>query len=170
MAGVHVRSWQVAYRGLLPDDYLDRQRPEDRMARYTFGSAPGQPETILAVERDTIWGFATTGPSRDEDAKAVGELYAIYVDPQYWGRGVGRLLIAEARTRLMGRGFAQAILWVLVGNERAQRFYRLDGWRPDGSRRQEVIWGLLVDETRYRCEVGPGVPGSMAPVAGHCGV
>jgi hypothetical protein len=36
VAGVHVRSWEVAYQGLFPDDYLDGLRPEDRMAHYTF--------------------------------------------------------------------------------------------------------------------------------------
>lgn len=66
VADVHVRAWQVAYRGLLPDDYLAGQRPDDRMARYTLGSTdPGRPQTIVAVEQDTIRGFATTGPSRD---------------------------------------------------------------------------------------------------------
>ena len=151
VAGVHVRSWQAAYRGLFPDDYLDGLRAEDRMAHYTFGdSRPGHPATIVAVAGNTICGFATTGPSQDEDAADAGELYAIYLDPHVWGRGIGRALMAEARARLSRRGFAAAILWVLVGNEPAQRFYRADGWQPDGHRRQEDVWGVSADEVRYR--------------------
>jgi len=80
----------------------------------------------------------------------MGELLAIYVDPGYWGRGVGPLLMNEARGRLSAQGFAEAILWVLAGNERAERFYRADGWMPDGERREEEIWGATVDEVRYR--------------------
>jgi GNAT superfamily N-acetyltransferase len=155
VAAVHVRSWQVGYRRLLPDEYLDGLRPEDRAARYTFGdTGPGVPSTMLAVERGAISGFATTGSCRDTDAASAGELYAIYVDPDRWGLGVGRLLIAEARDCLSRQGFVEAILWVLAGNERARRFYVADGWDPDGSRREEVVWGVTVDEVRYRRPLG----------------
>jgi GNAT superfamily N-acetyltransferase len=151
VAGVHVRCWQVAYRGLLPDDYLDGLRVADRMARYTFADRRADaPATIVAVDVDTIRGFATTGPSRDDDAGAAGELYAIYVDPASWGTGTGLSLIAEARARLTDQGFGEAILWVLAGNERAMRFYRSDGWQPDGHRRRAEVWGIPVDEVRYR--------------------
>jgi GNAT superfamily N-acetyltransferase len=151
VAGVHVRSWQAAYRGLIPDAYLDALRPEDRMARYTFGSAdPDAPATIVAVEEGVIRGFATTGPSRDDDTPGAGELVGLYLDPDAWGLGVGRRLMAEARDRLVRRGFSDAILWVLVGNERAERFYRIDRWISDGQRRSEEIWGVTVDEVRYR--------------------
>jgi hypothetical protein len=88
VAGVHVRSWQVAYRALLPDDYLDGLRPEDRAQWFTFGELePQPPETIVAIERGTICGFATTGPCRDDDRRGTGELLALYVDPDCWSRG-----------------------------------------------------------------------------------
>ncbi|PZS37154.1 MAG: hypothetical protein DLM62_20725 [Pseudonocardiales bacterium] len=64
-------------------------------------------------------GFATTGPCRDDDAANAGELYAIYVDPPAWGRGIGRSLTAEARGRLSRQGFVEAVVWVLAGNEQA---------------------------------------------------
>jgi GNAT superfamily N-acetyltransferase len=80
----------------------------------------------------------------------LGELLALYVDPGSWGKGIGRRLLVEARARLAGRGFVEAILWVLAGNERAERFYRVDGWRPDGARRHDEIWGVTADEVRYR--------------------
>ncbi len=62
----------------------------------------------------------------------------------------GACLMAEARTYLVGRGITEAVLWVLVGNERAQRFYRADGWEPDGTRRKVEVWGIAIDEIRYR--------------------
>jgi ribosomal protein S18 acetylase RimI-like enzyme len=150
VAAVHVRSWQVAYRGLLPDEYLDALRPEDRAQRYTFAEhGPQEPETIVAVERGTVRGFATIGSSRDDDRPGAGQVLALYVDPAWWSRGIGRALIQEARARLGLQGFGEASLWVLAGNERADRFYRLDGWAPDGSRRLDAVWGLTVDEIRY---------------------
>lgn len=102
----------------------------------------------MALEAGAICGFATTGPAGGGDDPVVGELLALYVDRGCWGRGVGRRLITEARGRLLGRGFTNAILWVLAGNERAERFYRADGWAPDGARRREVIWGVAAEEVR----------------------
>jgi len=151
VAGVHVRSWQVGYRGLLPGEYLAGLRSEDRMSRYTFGSTdPSVPTTIVAVEDAAIRGFATVGASRDADVYGAGELLALYVDPQAWGRGVGRHLILEARALLVARAFREAVLWVLAGNDRAARFYSADAWLPDGLRRTVPVWGVLADETRYR--------------------
>jgi ribosomal protein S18 acetylase RimI-like enzyme len=103
----------------------------------------------VAVEDGVVCGFATTGPSRDVDVTDGGELLALYVDPGAWGLGVGRRLMAEARGRLVRCGFTDALLWVLVGNDRAQHFYRADGWVPDGQRRSVEIWEVAVDEVRY---------------------
>lgn len=151
VAVVHVRSWQVGYRGLLPQEYLDRLRPQDRARRYTFDrTGRREPVTVVAVEREAIRGFATTGPSRDSDEPGAGELWACYVDPAHWGSGIGHLLIADARSRLNRDGVSEALLWVLVGNERARRFYQADGWVLDGHRHTQKIWDVTADEVRYR--------------------
>jgi hypothetical protein len=47
-------------------------------------------------------------------------------------------------------GFRNAVLWLLAGNARADRFYRIDGWAPDGPARTDSVWGVTVDEVRYR--------------------
>ena len=64
VAGVHVRSWQVGYRGLLARDYLDGLRPEDRVGslRASVPTDPDAPATVVADEDGVICGFATTGP------------------------------------------------------------------------------------------------------------
>jgi GNAT superfamily N-acetyltransferase len=151
VARVHVRSWQAAYRGLLFDEYLDALEPEEWALRYSFADPQAtEPITVLAVEGGEICGLATIGPAEDDERQTVGELLALYVDPDRRGLGVGRALIQEARARLARRGFAEACLWVLVGNEWAERFYRLDGWLPDGSRRPAKVAGFSVEDVRYR--------------------
>jgi GNAT superfamily N-acetyltransferase len=151
VARVHVHSWQAAYRNLLPDEYLDQLRPEDRAQSYDFASSdPRRPQTIVAVESGLIRGFATTAPSRDLDLVDYGELCALYVDPDYWGRGVGMALVSAARNRLVTLGCRNALLWVLTGNVRADRFYRIDQWTPDGLQRTDTVWGVTVNENRYR--------------------
>jgi GNAT superfamily N-acetyltransferase len=151
VARMHIRTWQVAYRNLIPDEFLDGLNPEDRARRYDFATRdPQKPRTILAVEEGSILGFATTSPSRDADLPEYGELCALYVDPPHWGRGIGNALIAAARSRLWEMGFRSALLWVLAGNERAERFYRADQWVPDGHRRSDSTRGVTLHEIRYQ--------------------
>jgi GNAT superfamily N-acetyltransferase len=151
VARVHVRSWQAAYRGLLPDAYLAQLRPEDRAARYDFATTdPAQPRTLVIEVDSVIRGFATTMPSGDPDTANHGELCALYVDPDNWGCGYGLALVLEARRHLFECGFPAAVLWLLEGNVRGDRFYRADGWQPDGTRRTETMWGITVNDLRYR--------------------
>lgn len=150
VARVHVRAWQVGYRGILPQEFLDGLRPEDRVGRYTFGDPdPSKPYTVVALEAGAICGFVTTGPPRD-GTDGAGHLMALYVDPDRWHRGTGQTLIARGRAELVARGHRDAVLWVLAGNVRAQRFYEADGWTSDGRTEQQVIWGLVVTDHRYR--------------------
>lgn len=153
IARVHVRAWRDGYRGLLPDQYLDGLRPEERAARYRLEGPdpdPHAPVSVVALDGDVICGFAVSGPARDDDASGLGEVLALYVDPGVWRRGVGGRLMRDARIRLAERGFTDAILWLLAGNERGRAFYLDDGWVPDGMTRTEEIWGVRVDEVRYR--------------------
>lgn len=124
VACIHVRSWQSAYRRLLPAEYLSQLRPEDRAVAYDFrNEGPAKPYTQVALVNGAIVGFATTMPARDEDCGDLGELCALYVAPEHWGHGIGVALAAAARARLADSGFGKAVLWVLAGNSRAERFY-----------------------------------------------
>lgn len=150
VASVHVRSWQVGYRGLIPDEVLRQIQPEERASRYTFGDGRETSlQTIVAVEDQVILAFATLGASREAERANVGEILALYVDPEHWGRGVGRTLIHDARKLFGEQFYTSANLWVLEGNLRAMRFYEADGWSADGLEREAVVWGVAVTELRY---------------------
>jgi GNAT superfamily N-acetyltransferase len=72
------------------------------------------------------------------------------VDPTRWGLGTGRLLLAESTRRLFRLGHREALLWVLIGNEQAQRFYRAAGWTLDGAEREEDVHGVRANVIRMR--------------------
>lgn len=132
IAAVHVGSWQVGYRGLLPDQLLDGLSVLDRERWWHEAlSNPGARSTLLVTEAHAVLGFAAVGPDRD-GARATGELYAMYLDPGSWGQGIGRVLHTAALTRLRAFGYQWARLWVLAGNRRALGFYRREGWAEDG--------------------------------------
>jgi GNAT superfamily N-acetyltransferase len=131
VAALHVRTWQAGYAGIMPAEVLDALDPARFAARRRIQPAYPGTHTVVADEDGTIVGFASFGPDRVEDG--VGELYAIYVDPDRWGGGVGRRLIDVARAGLSGT-FEQMRLWVLEENHRARRFYERAGMTPDGAR------------------------------------
>jgi ribosomal protein S18 acetylase RimI-like enzyme len=147
---VHVRAWRAAYRGHMPDEYLDGLRPEERAAywREALGRED-RPGAVLVVERDgEVVGFSAVGPSRDPEG--AGELFSINLDPAHWGSGAGRALLEAAQAELARLGFAETVLWVLPANARARRFYERAGWVADGSERTVDAMGVEVPEVRYR--------------------
>jgi len=152
VAGVHVRSWQAAYRGQLTDDYLDGLSVDERVEQHRGAlETPGEHRTWVAEEDGRVVGFAVTGPSQDADADdRTGELYAVYVDPDRFGTGIGKRLTDHAIADLRERGFRTATLWVLQTNDGARRFYEREGWAADGLTTHERVDCELRPTVRYR--------------------
>lgn len=153
---VHVRSWQHTYRGHMPQEHLDGLQPEQRAAgwrRYLQRDDRDGEEVFVAEDDGNIAGFAAVGRSRDDDLPTSGELRAIYVDPECLGLGYGRELMKGALDLLRRGDYADALLWVLAGNERAQRFYSNGGWQPDGATKRDDQFGFTMEEVRYRIDL-----------------
>jgi ribosomal protein S18 acetylase RimI-like enzyme len=155
IATVHVRSWQTAYRGVVPDSYLDSLSIEKRTTFWRgFLQEPSRPEIWAADADPPIIGWATVSQSRDKDAPPrTGELNAIYVLPEYWSSGVGRALWIKARERLGERGFDRVTVWVLAENVRAIRFYKAAGFSA-GLEQDIEIGGKVLREVRYEVPIG----------------
>jgi ribosomal protein S18 acetylase RimI-like enzyme len=160
VAQVHMGSWQVAYRGVIPDEYLDALDVEGRASRYSFdATGPNDLATWITVEDSAVVGFVTIGPCRDEDVMGAGEIYALYVAPARWRSGIGARLMAEGEKRLREREFIDAVIWVLARNPRARAFYEARGWRTDGAAKTIDFAAETLVEVRYRSAlVGPTAP------------
>jgi GNAT superfamily N-acetyltransferase len=148
IARVQERGWQAAYRHIFPAEELDRggfihvDRWSERLVRPPAGWT-----TLVAEHDGQVVGFTSVGPSRDETG--IGELYAIYVDPEQWSTGTGRALIERAEQQLRAE-YGEVTLWVLEDNPRAREFYERAGWSVDGGRKAEARWGVRAPEVRYR--------------------
>ena len=151
VAQIHVDAWRAAYVGIVPDDYLAQMSVDEREAMWRQSIAAGQPELLVARRDDRVIGWISFGGSRDKGAAAdVGEVWAIYLDPQHVATGAGLALWQAARTRLVERGFKRAILWVLAGNVRAIRFYERVGFSVEPASSQRfTLGGREIEELRY---------------------
>ena len=152
IARVHIASWQEAYAGIVPDDileHLDVSRREEQWRSILERADRESIRTWVSETESETVGFASFGPSRDEDAdRRTWEIYSIYLIPSAWGRGVARELM---RTLLAEPEAADPVtLWVLADNERARHFYRRHGFAPDGTERLEAFGPAQLRELRYR--------------------
>ncbi len=159
LGSVHVRSWQRAYRGgLMPDAYLDGLSIEERSRMWKEAlQRPFRPRSSLLVAEDEggkVVGFINVGPADGDADSETGQVFALNVDPDAWGKGYGRALLEAGVRDLAASGFNTAVLWVHPDNERARRFYERAGWRADGHERREEVLGVEVPEVRYGISIG----------------
>jgi GNAT superfamily N-acetyltransferase len=136
IAEVQVAGWEAAYRGLVPDAFLDAFTVEVRAARWAELLEQGSATYV------TDGGFCSMiQPARDASAP-VG-LAALYVAPSRWRRGVGRALVNTALSR-----DEDVTLWVFAENDRARSFYTTMGFTDDGAEAVDPGTGVL--EIRMR--------------------
>ena len=150
IARVRVESWRVAYKGILPDLYLDAIDPgewSEWQRRNMAIRSEGMVYFVADVEGQVI-GFAEGGPNREDDPDHAGELYAIYLLPEHQRRGTGLNLMVATAQWLIGAGMNSMILWVLAENHPARRFYEALGGQYVRER-QSQIGGSSLPEVSY---------------------
>jgi ribosomal protein S18 acetylase RimI-like enzyme len=144
VASVHGESWRAAYEGLLPEEFLrdvSVDPSEEAVDEWAARLRSNEAGIRVAVDDGTVRGFADVRWGDVETKSFVGardaELKAIYVDPEYWGRGVGTRLL-EAALDLLPDDVEVLRLAVLAGNDRGRRFYEARGFERTGSAEYEI--------------------------------
>jgi len=160
IAQAHVRGWQVAYAGIVPQPFLDAMDLAARTEHWRQilrGEVPVEgvdfPANYAALVDDRVVGFANVGECRSEPSPAVGELWAMYVHPEYWDVGAGFALMGATFDHLRSMGCERAHLWVLEANDRARRFYERQGWICDDEVKEEQLRDFVLVERRYSIEL-----------------
>jgi ribosomal protein S18 acetylase RimI-like enzyme len=147
VAQIHVDAWRAAYRGQMPDAYLDALSVEERARMWCGALARPAPARLIVTE--PLTGFCFYGASRDDGAFA--EIYALHVRPDRWRQGAGRALCEHALADARERECPAITLWVLKANQPARRFYERLGYSPDGTERvNQRLTGFPLHEMRYR--------------------
>lgn len=125
VAALHATSWRSAYRGMLPDDFLDHDVDADRQGvwrqRLQADPQPGHFGIVAEDGAGRMVGFAFVMP--DDDPEWGTLIDNLHVHPDLKGGGLGRQLM-QAVARRLGAAHTQPVyLWVLDANEPAKRFY-----------------------------------------------
>jgi ribosomal protein S18 acetylase RimI-like enzyme len=138
IAHVDIETWQTTYPGMLPDRLLisldERQRAQQWL-RF-IAHRPG--DAVVAFdEHDRVLGFGSCGPQRETTLPYAGEVFTLYVAPDFQGQGVGRQLLLALFQRLIRSGLYSALIWVLAANP-ARFFYERVGGRRVADRRLDM--------------------------------
>ncbi len=164
IARIQVVTWRTAYRSVLPPETLDEWDAD--AAAASWRSAIASPPTpghgvVVALERNTVVGFATFGPAEltggeaPDPAGPTAEVSTLLVEPRWGRRGHGSRLLAAVSDLARVDGVARLQAWLLEADRVSAQFYESTGWGPDGWARtldtgseplREIRWHALIDE------------------------
>jgi ribosomal protein S18 acetylase RimI-like enzyme len=147
VAAAHDEAWRTAYQGIIPGLELERLINR-RGAAWWDGSIRKGSRVSLFVFGDAVAGYANYGRNRARSLNYDGEIYELYLRPQYQGLGFGRRLFSAARRDLLQSGVKSMVVWALSDNEPAVQFYRALGGQAV-ARSSEAFGGKVLDKVAY---------------------
>ncbi len=161
IAQVQVRAWRRQYDGLLPPDVLQALDAEEFAAAWQASLDRPQDarnRVLVALERNTVRGFAVTAPASDEDADPVadGEVLELVVDPDHLREGHGSRLVQACADTLRADRFVRAVTWLNTTDDIRRQFLADAGWAPDGAHRTLDLHGdgsVLVKQVRLHTDL-----------------
>jgi GNAT superfamily N-acetyltransferase len=150
IARLHAESWRLAYRGILPDAYLDGPIASERLRLWQdrLGLAEGARPFVRVAEEIGLAGFVCV--LREEEAPWGLCLDNLHVLPPFRSRGLGRRLFAEAVRWAAAAAPGRPLhLWVFEANRAAALFYERLGGEPVETCAKEAVAGISRPSVRY---------------------
>ena len=152
IAKVQAAGWRQGYKGIIPASFLDGLDVKGSFERWhgNLSDMTEEKYTNVAILDGQIVGFLAIGSARDEKAGLQSELWAIYIDPDFWGQGIGRALFKQMRDELNARNIHNTYVWILKDNLRGRKFYEsMGGTLIKGLTKQFVLNEVGYDEVAY---------------------
>jgi ribosomal protein S18 acetylase RimI-like enzyme len=147
VAATHDDAWRNAYQGVIPGAELERLIARRGEAWWNGAIRKGSRISLLAFG-DTIAGYANYGRNRARSLYYDGEVYELYLRPEFQGLGFGRRLFTAARRDLAHSGMKSVVVWALSDNEPAVDFYRALGGRAV-ARSSEKFGDKVLEKVAY---------------------
>lgn len=147
LARIYIESWQDTYAGVISHSLLSAMSLKSHTARWhTTIKGPG---TVLVAEDSHHGpiGLASFGAARDGGLGFDGEVYTLYVDPAFIGRGTGRALLAGAFDTFKDRKLRSCLIWAHAKNN-ACFFYEAMGGKRVATRTTRLM-GELTPEIGF---------------------
>jgi ribosomal protein S18 acetylase RimI-like enzyme len=128
VATTHDDAWRSAYQGIIPGTELEKLISRRGPDWWESAIRKGSRISVLGFG-DTLAGYANYGRNRARSLFYDGEIYELYLRPEFQGLGFGRRLFSSARRDLLQSGLKSLVVWALADNDPAVEFYRALGGR-----------------------------------------
>ena len=128
VASTHDEAWRSAYQGIIPGAELEKLINRRGPQWWDSAIRKGSRVSVL-VFGDKVAGYANYGRNRARSLHFEGEIYELYLRPEFQGLGFGRRLFTAARRDLLQSGLKSMVIWALSDNDPATEFYRALGGR-----------------------------------------
>ncbi|WP_325199590.1 GNAT family N-acetyltransferase [Oscillibacter sp.] len=142
---IYEESWKSAYRGIVPQAYLDGIPA----GLWAANLDQGDRQSLVLEKGGRLVGTVCVSPSRWPDYPDFGEIVALYLLPEYMDKGYGKALLTAAVETLAVQGYRDILLWVLEENHRARAFYEKQGFHYSGERMEHAVGGKPLGELLY---------------------
>ena len=149
-----METWRATYAGILPESALARMREKNHRSNWSnllqgHRSALREGELVLVAEeaKAGVVGFVSAGRTRSAISGYDGEIYTLYVAPDFQNRGVGAKLLTGTFRKLEACQIHSVMLWVLARNP-SRFFYEAAGGAIVATRK-ERFWGVVLPELAY---------------------
>lgn len=139
IAALDAAAWREAYAGIIPGVALARVIATRQTEWQDGRHAPA----LVVLQDDQPRGYATFGPARGQPGTA-GEIFELYLMPEWQGIGLGARLFHAAGDALRTQGRTRLIVWSLMANARANAFYAAMGGQQ-GRAGQSQAGGTAVE-------------------------
>jgi len=154
IARIHVETWRSTYAGLLPEGMLAGMQEKNHKATWSSlllgprsGSRNGELVLVAEEAKAGVVGFVSAGRTRGALPGYDGEIYTLYVSPDFQNRGIGTQLLEGAFQKLGEREVRGVMLWVLARNPSRFFYEALGGTKI--AMRKERLWGVVLAEVAY---------------------
>ncbi|MDE6602079.1 MAG: GNAT family N-acetyltransferase [Lachnospiraceae bacterium] len=139
---IYEESWKYVYNGIIPQGYLNSIPKGQWVSNLDNPSR----KTLIFIDDDSLIGTSSFGKSRFEKFSDWGEIISIYLLPDYFGKGYGKLLLQTAISELEKIGYKNIFLRVLMDNIRARNFYERFGFSRTDDYLDDNIGGKELQE------------------------
>ena len=156
IAELHNSTAQETFKSLLSNRSMPLPPVEKRLTFWREAITYSEPQVYVALDEDMVIGFVGFDRSRDKGTPpTMGEIWALYVAPSYWGKGVGLTLWDAAREGLQEEGCTHVSIWLPLASERALRFHELAGFKRELNTAKTVSLGTFkIEEIRLKRGLG----------------